>query len=65
MVRNDAYWGARAPWERAIFRLITNDPARVAALRQTLARLQDRLADVVDARIEAWSAFADEHGPAD
>ena len=32
MVRNDAYWGAKAPWERATFRLITNDPARVAAL---------------------------------
>jgi peptide/nickel transport system substrate-binding protein len=32
LVRNDAYWGAKAPWVRAAFRLITNDPARVAAL---------------------------------
>ena len=32
LVRNDTYWGAKAPWERVTFRLITNDPARVAAL---------------------------------
>jgi peptide/nickel transport system substrate-binding protein len=30
--RNDGYWGAKAPWERATFRLLTNDSARVAAL---------------------------------
>ncbi|HKC42424.1 MAG TPA: ABC transporter substrate-binding protein [Burkholderiales bacterium] len=32
LVRNDAYWGPKAPWEKVTFRLITNDPARVAAL---------------------------------
>ena len=32
LARNDAYWGPRAPWEKVTFRLITNDPARVAAL---------------------------------
>lgn len=32
MSRNDAYWGAKAPWEKVTFRLITADPARVAAL---------------------------------
>jgi peptide/nickel transport system substrate-binding protein len=32
LVRNDAFWGPKAPWERVTFRLITNDPARVAAL---------------------------------
>ncbi|HSC25914.1 MAG TPA: ABC transporter substrate-binding protein, partial [Vicinamibacterales bacterium] len=32
LVRNDAYWGQKPPWERVTFRLITNDPARVAAL---------------------------------
>jgi peptide/nickel transport system substrate-binding protein len=32
LVRNDAYWGARAPWERVTLRLIPSDPARVAAL---------------------------------
>jgi len=30
--RNDAYWGPKPHWERATFRLLTNDPARVAAL---------------------------------
>ncbi len=32
LVRNDAYWGPKAPWEKVTFRLLTNDPARVAAL---------------------------------
>src|SRR5262245_3582398 len=32
LVRNDAYWGPKPAWERVTFRLITNDPARVAAL---------------------------------
>lgn len=31
-VRNDAYWGPKPPWEKVTFRLITSDPARVAAL---------------------------------
>jgi peptide/nickel transport system substrate-binding protein len=30
--RNDAYWGPKPHWERVTFRLLTNDPARVAAL---------------------------------
>jgi peptide/nickel transport system substrate-binding protein len=32
LARNDAYWGPKAPWEKVTFRLLTNDPARVAAL---------------------------------
>jgi peptide/nickel transport system substrate-binding protein len=32
LVRNDAYWGAKPHWERVTFRLLTNDPTRVAAL---------------------------------
>jgi peptide/nickel transport system substrate-binding protein len=32
LVRNDAYWGPKAPWERVTLRLIPADPARVAAL---------------------------------
>ena len=32
LVRNDAWWGGKTPWEKVTFRLITNDPARVAAL---------------------------------
>ena len=30
--RNDAYWGPREPWSRAIWRVIANDTARTAAL---------------------------------
>lgn len=32
LARNDAYWGAKPYWARATLKLITNDPARVAAL---------------------------------
>jgi peptide/nickel transport system substrate-binding protein len=32
LVRNDSYWGPKPAWEKVTFRLITNDPARVAAL---------------------------------
>jgi peptide/nickel transport system substrate-binding protein len=32
LARNDAYWGGKAPWERAVLRIIPRDPTRVAAL---------------------------------
>ena len=32
LVRNDAYWGGRAPWARVTYRTVPNDAARVAAL---------------------------------
>jgi len=32
LVRNDAYWGPQAPWDRVTFRIITSDPTRVASL---------------------------------
>jgi peptide/nickel transport system substrate-binding protein len=32
LARHEAYWGAKAPWDRVTLRLITADPARVAAL---------------------------------
>ena len=32
LARNDSYWGPKPPWEKVTFRLITSDPARVAAL---------------------------------
>lgn len=32
LVRNDAYWGTKAAWDKVTFRVITADPARVAAL---------------------------------
>jgi peptide/nickel transport system substrate-binding protein len=30
--RNDAYWGAKEPWAKVIFRTVSNDGARVAGL---------------------------------
>jgi peptide/nickel transport system substrate-binding protein len=32
MARNDAYWGEKPRWERVDYRMVTNDPARTAAL---------------------------------
>ena len=32
MARNDAYWGTKAPWDKASLRILPNDPARIAAL---------------------------------
>lgn len=32
LARNDAWWGGKTPWEKATLRILTNDPARVAAL---------------------------------
>jgi peptide/nickel transport system substrate-binding protein len=32
LTRNDAYWGPRSEWKQVLFKLITNDSSRVAAL---------------------------------
>jgi peptide/nickel transport system substrate-binding protein len=32
LVRNDTYWGDKSPWEKVTFKIIKNEPARVAAL---------------------------------
>ena len=32
LARHDGYWGAKSPWTRVVFRVITADPTRVASL---------------------------------
>jgi peptide/nickel transport system substrate-binding protein len=32
LIRNDAWWGGKVPWEKVTFRIITSDPTRVASL---------------------------------
>ncbi|HVN34341.1 MAG TPA: ABC transporter substrate-binding protein [Casimicrobiaceae bacterium] len=32
LVRNDAYWGEKSPWDKVTFKIIKNEAARVAAL---------------------------------
>ncbi len=32
LARFDNYWGAKSPWDRVTFRIITSDPTRVASL---------------------------------
>ncbi len=43
LVRNDRYWGQKPPWTRVTFRILTADPARVAAL---LARDVDAIENI-------------------
>ncbi|MCC7428744.1 MAG: ABC transporter substrate-binding protein [Alphaproteobacteria bacterium] len=47
--RNDSYWRVREPWERAVFRIIPNNAARVAAL---LAGDVDVIADLPTTDVE-------------
>ena len=49
LVRNDSYWGRKAGWEKATFRLIKSAPTRVAAL---LAGDVEFIEDVPTADIE-------------
>ena len=49
LARNDAYWGKKAGWPKASFRLIKSGPSRVAAL---LAGDVDVIEDVPTADIE-------------
>jgi peptide/nickel transport system substrate-binding protein len=32
LARYDGHWGSKSPWDRAVFRIITSDPTRVASL---------------------------------
>jgi peptide/nickel transport system substrate-binding protein len=32
LARHEGYWGQKAPWDKVVFRIITSDPTRVAAL---------------------------------
>ena len=32
LARNADYWGKRSPWEKVVFRIVPNDPARLAGL---------------------------------
>lgn len=60
MVRNDDYWGPKAPFRRVTFRVIGNDAARVAALLSGSVDLieivppadMERLAE--DPRVKLW-----------
>jgi peptide/nickel transport system substrate-binding protein len=44
LVRNDAYWGQKEPWERVNYRFIGNDSARTAALLAGDVDLIDQVA---------------------
>jgi peptide/nickel transport system substrate-binding protein len=55
-VRNDAYWGGRAAWEKVTFRFITNAPSRLAAL---LSGGVDMIEQVPSSDVPAVSARTD------
>ncbi len=58
LARNDAYWGPKSPWESATFRLIPNDPARVAALLSGSVQVVENLPTADMARLRANRDFA-------
>ncbi|MCC7426734.1 MAG: ABC transporter substrate-binding protein [Alphaproteobacteria bacterium] len=51
--RNERHWGPRQAWERAVFRIIPNNAARVAAL---LAGDVDMIADIPTTDVERLKA---------
>ena len=57
LARNDAYWGPKSPWESATFRLIPNDPARVAALLSGSVQAVENLPTADMARLRANRNF--------
>ena len=57
LARNDAYWGPKSPWESATFRLIPNDPARVAALLSGSVQAVENLPTADMARLRANRDF--------
>ena len=57
LARNDAYWGPKPPWDNATFRLIPNDPARVAALLSGSVQAVENLPTADMARLRANRDF--------
>lgn len=55
-LRNEAYWGERPAWDRVIFRFISNNPSRLAAL---LSGGVDMIEQVPSSDIPALSARSD------
>ena len=64
IARNDAYWGAKAPWQSVTIRTITRDPSRVAALLAGDVDAIDLVPTGDKARIAADARFRLFSGPA-
>ena len=55
--RNDAYWGPKAPWDKATLRILPGDPARVAALLSGEVDMIDGIPTADAARLKANANF--------
>jgi len=57
LARHDAYWGPKPAWERVVFRLISNDAARTAALLAGDVQMIDVVPPADYARLRANNAL--------
>jgi len=58
LVRNDNYWGEKSPWDKVTFKIIKNEPARVAALLSGDVDAIEQTPTADLARIKADPKFA-------
>jgi peptide/nickel transport system substrate-binding protein len=58
VVRNDAYWGAKPIWQKVVFRLITQDASRIAALLAGEVDLIEQVPPTDAARLRSNPNFA-------
>jgi peptide/nickel transport system substrate-binding protein len=63
VVRNDAYWGARPVWQKVVFRIITQDASRIAALLAGEVDLIDGVPPGDAAKLRTNASFAVHQGP--
>ncbi len=57
LVRNDAYWGPKAPWDKVLLRVLPSDPARIAALLSGDVDMIDNIPTADAARLKGNQAF--------
>ena len=63
VVRNDAYYGAKPIWQKVVFRLITQDASRVAALLAGEVDLIEQVPPADAAKLRTNPAFSVHQGP--
>jgi peptide/nickel transport system substrate-binding protein len=57
LVRNEKWWGGKAPWERVVMRVLRTDPTRVAALLAGDVDLIETIPTADLARLKATSTI--------
>ena len=55
--RNDAYWGAKPAWDKALLRILPSDPARIAALLSNEVDMIDSIPTADAVRLKGNANF--------